>query len=242
DTFTATVLGAPVVAQATPNQVWTEGKAVNFTLPSGTFTDPENETLTYTATQSNGQALPNWLVFSAATGTFTGTAPTTAQSLGITVTATDSSKLATSETFTASVQPAASANKPGITVATQTPAQTWTDGKAVNLVLPSTTFTDALGLRMTFAAYQVSGPNVTSWLRFNAASDDFFGTVPTTAGGTVALEVVATDSQHMTATDLFEVTFASAAGHTGLSVLPVSSGALSSITPTHTTSLWALPT
>ena len=239
DTFSATVLGTPVVAAVTPNQTWTEGKAISLALPANTFTDPQNEKLTYTATQSNGQALPGWLSFNATTETFSGTAPATAQNLGITVTATDSSGLSASESFTASVQPAAPVIKPGITVTAQTPAQTWTDGQAVNLVLPSNTFTDALGLKMTFAAYEVSGPNVTSWLRFNPATDDLFGTVPATASGTVQIAVVATDAQRMTATDLFSVTLASATTHTGLSVQPASPGALASFSPSQTAGLLA---
>jgi hypothetical protein len=242
DAFTATVLGAPVVAQATPNQVWTEGKAISLALPANTFTDPQNEKLTYAATQSNGQALPSWLVFNAATETFSGTAPASAQSLGITVTATDSSLLSASDTFTASVQPAAVSITPEITVSARTPAQSWTDGQAVNFVLPSNTFTDALGLKMTFAAYEVSGTNVTSWLHFNAASDDFFGTVPATASGTVALAVVATDRNHVTATDLFNVTFASASSHSGVTMPSVPPGALALIGPTQPIGLLMLPT
>ena len=115
DTFSATVLGAPLVTAQTPNQTWTEGKAVSLALPANTFTDPQGEKLTYTATLANGQALPAWLSFNATTETFSGTAPTTAQSLSIKVTATDSSGLAASESFTASVQPAP-APRPGITV------------------------------------------------------------------------------------------------------------------------------
>ena len=60
-------------------------------------------------------------------------------------------------------------------------------------MLPSNTFTDALGLKMTFVAYEMTGPNVTSWLRFNPTAQEFFGTVPAIASGTVQLAVVATD-------------------------------------------------
>ena len=57
----------------TAAQTWKLGQAVNFTLASNTFTDPQGETLTYSATLSNGAALPSWLSFNTATGTFTGT-------------------------------------------------------------------------------------------------------------------------------------------------------------------------
>ena len=77
-------------------------------------------------------------------------------------------------------------------------------------MLPSNTFTDALGLRMMFQAYENAGPNVTSWLRFNAAAEDFHGTVPLGTSGTVQLAVVAFDRRFMQAVDLFSVTFAAA--------------------------------
>jgi hypothetical protein len=216
DAFSATVLGTPVVSSQTPTQTWVEGKSVSLALPTNTFTDPQGEGLTYTATLASGLALPSWLTFTPATETFSGTAPGTAQSLSIKVTATDSSNLSTSETFTANVAaapPAPAPTKPAITVTNPTPNQTWTDGSTVDLVLPSNTFTDALGLNMTFLAYQTSGPNVTGWLHFNPATDTLFGSVPASATGTVGIEVVALDARLATATDLFTVTLAPASGH-----------------------------
>lgn len=98
---------APVVVSQTANQTWGLGQAVSFALPSGTFYDPEAEKLTYSATQSGGSALPSWLTFNAATQAFTGTAPTTPSTLGISITATDTSGLSASETFSASISAAA---------------------------------------------------------------------------------------------------------------------------------------
>ena len=203
ETFVATVLGAPAVTAQTPGQSWAEGKAFSLTLPANTFTDPQGQHLAYTATQQNGQALPSWLQFNATTDTFSGTAPATAQTVAIKVTATDTSGLTVSEDFTAMVAPV----KPAITVTAPTPNQTWVDGETVGVTLPANTFADALGLKMTFAAYELSGPNVTSWLYFNPNTDELFGVVPKSATGTVQLAVLASDSQHMTAEDVFSVTF-----------------------------------
>jgi Putative Ig domain len=237
DIFTVAVLGAPVLTNPTANQTWTEGKTISLALPANTFTDPQGQKLVYAASQSNGQALPTWLRFNAATETFTGTAPNTVQSLSIRVTATDSSGLATSETFVAGVQ--APVIQPGIKVSAPTPNQTWTDGQKVDLVLPANTFTDALGLKMTFAESKVSGPDVTSWLRFNAATDELLGTVPMAASGTVMLKVVAADSLQMTAADLFSVTFAPIAGHTGSTAAPGSFGMAQQFDPSHVGALLA---
>jgi hypothetical protein len=212
DTFSAAVLGAPVLMGQTPNQIWVEGKPVSLVLPANAFVDPQGQKLTYAASLSGGQALPGWLSFNATTETFSGLAPTTAQSLSIKVTATDSGGLASSESFAAGVQPTPAA-RPGITVSNPMPNQTWTDGQNVALVLPTNTFTDALGLKMTFAAYQVSGPNETEWLRFNAAAHEFLGKVPMTASGSFGLLVMATDALSMAVSDVFSVTFTSGSAH-----------------------------
>jgi len=209
---------APTITDQTTTQTWTEGQAINLQLPANTFTDPQGQALSYSANQANGQALPNWLTFNAATETFSGTAPSTTQSLSLKVTATDTSGLTASETFAANV--VAPMPNPGITVTTPTPNQTWADGQAVNLVLPSNTFTDALGLKMTFAAYQVSGSSVTSWLHFNSATDTFSGKVPVHQSGSVQLEVIARDADRATATDLFSVAFVPAgAAHSGTALV-----------------------
>jgi len=122
------------------------------------------------------------------------------------VTATDTSGLSASESFTATIQPPA-ALKPAISVTDPTANQTWDDGQAVAFVLPADTFTDALGEKMMFAAYEVYGPNVTSWLHFNPATEEFFGTVPSAETGTITLAVIATDASHAMAADFFNVSF-----------------------------------
>jgi hypothetical protein len=104
ETFTATIpAAAPTLALTTPALVLAEGASFTDTLPSGTFADPQGETLTLKAALSNGATLPSWLSFNGATGTFSGTAPATAQSLMIKLTATDTSNLSMSETFALTV-------------------------------------------------------------------------------------------------------------------------------------------
>jgi hypothetical protein len=205
ENFNATVIGAPIVTSRTSNQTWTEGRAVSFVLSSRTFTDPQGQALRYSAGLANGQALPSWLRFNAVTMTFSGTPPDMAQDLGIRVSATDTSGLSASEGFTVSVKAPATAPRPGITVTAQTPAQIWTAGTTNDLVLPSGAFTDALGLRMGFVGYQISGPDATSWLHFNAAANELSGTVPAGMSGTIGIAVIATDTMKMSAVDVFSI-------------------------------------
>ncbi len=101
---------APKVTDQTANQTVSAGKAVSIALASNTFTDPQGEALTYSATQSNGSALPSWLSFNAATEKFTGAAPSAATSLTLKVTATDTGGATTSETFTLGVTAATAAS------------------------------------------------------------------------------------------------------------------------------------
>lgn len=67
----------------------TKGKAFSWRMPAGNFRDVDrNDTLSYTATLSNGKALPTWLKFDAATQTFSGTAPISG-SIDVRITASD---------------------------------------------------------------------------------------------------------------------------------------------------------
>jgi hypothetical protein len=72
-----------------------------------------------------------------------------------------------------------------ITLSNPTPEQIRTASQHATLVLPSNTFTDAPGLKMNFAAYEMSGPNVTSWLLFNTSTDKFPGAVPANGSETI---------------------------------------------------------
>jgi hypothetical protein len=151
DTVTADNVGtnatgptAPMLTSQTATQTWKLGQAVNFTLSSTTFTDPQAEKLTYSATLSSGAALPSWLTFNATTDTFTGTVPNTAAGLSLKVSATDTSSLSASETFSVLTP----ATAPMLT--SQTATQTWKLGQAVNFTLSSTTFTDPQTEKLTY--------------------------------------------------------------------------------------------
>ncbi|MCW2284326.1 hypothetical protein M2323_002125 [Rhodoblastus acidophilus] len=98
---------APKLSAQTANQTVTGGKAVSFALAANTFTDPQGEALTYSATQSNGSALPSWLTFNAATRLFSGTAPTSGGTFALKVTATDTGGASNSETFNLTVSSSA---------------------------------------------------------------------------------------------------------------------------------------
>ena len=82
---TAPMLDIPIPDQSAPI-----GTAFSYTVPANTFSDADNDPLTYTATKDDGTPLPTWLSFDHGTRTFSGTPPTTVViPLPLTVTASD---------------------------------------------------------------------------------------------------------------------------------------------------------
>jgi hypothetical protein len=203
----STPASAPIISAQTPAQTWKQAQAVSFTLAANTFTDPQQETLTYTATLANGQALPSWLSFNAATRTFTGTVPSLTSGLSIKVTATDTSGLSASETFAVSTP----ASAPVLSsISAQTPSQIWKQGQAVSFTLAANTFTDPQHEALTYRATLASGQALPSWLSFNATTLSFTGTVPALTSG-LSVKVTATDTSGLSASETFAVsTLASA--------------------------------
>jgi hypothetical protein len=93
----------PYLKNQISNQTDTVGQVLNYTFPDSTFIDDDgNNTLTYSATLSNGSSLPSWINFNPATRTFTFT-PTAIGSTGLKVIATDTANASASCTFTLNV-------------------------------------------------------------------------------------------------------------------------------------------
>ena len=96
---------APTLANPIADQTTNEDAAYGFTLPAGTFSDPDaGDSLSYSASLADGSALPGWLSFDAGTQTFSGT-PLQADvgAVDLRVTATDGGGLAAADTFALSV-------------------------------------------------------------------------------------------------------------------------------------------
>lgn len=94
----------PYLNYQIPNQTDSIGYNYNYTFPDTTFIDDDgNNTLTYTATLSNGNPLPAWLSFDTATRTFIGT-PASIGNYMIKVTATDTANAKVSCTFTLKIE------------------------------------------------------------------------------------------------------------------------------------------
>lgn len=87
--FTLQVNAAPKVAHSLEPHRAVEGQDFSFQLPSDTFVDPESDPLNLQLLQGNGETLPDWLHFDAASGTVSGHAPVGAPDLSLSLIATD---------------------------------------------------------------------------------------------------------------------------------------------------------
>ncbi|WP_459609658.1 putative Ig domain-containing protein, partial [Dickeya oryzae] len=166
---------APTVGSTVSTQSATKDTAFSFTVPGGTFVDVDSgDTLTLTATQSDGSALPTWLSFNPSTRTFSGTpGHSDVGNLTIRITATDSSNASVSTTFGLTVN---NSNLPPV-VSTPVTEQSIAQNGSFNFTVPVGTFTDPdTGDTLTLSATRADGSALPGWLSFNPSTRTFSGT------------------------------------------------------------------
>ncbi len=169
----------PVLSTPLADQVATEAAPFSYTIPAGSFTDPDGDPLTYSATLADGSPLPGFLSFNAGSQTFSGTPPVgSAGTYSITVTASDPEPVGASDTFDLVVNPAV--------------------GLTLNGTLGDDTLTGG-GLHDT-----INGLTGTDSLTGGAGDDTISLVHNTTAGGT--LPVTANLVLHMDATNTADIT------------------------------------
>ncbi|MCA6939560.1 putative Ig domain-containing protein, partial [Pectobacterium versatile] len=208
---------APVVSGTIAAQSIAQGGSLNVTVPAGTFTDPDGDTLTLSATLADGTALPAWLSFNPATGTFSGTpASGDIGNLTIKVTATDGSSASVSTTFSLTVTTVNEAPVVSGTIAAQSIAQ----GGNLNVTIPAGTFTDPDGDTLTLSATLADGTALPSWLSFNPATGTFSGTPANGDVGSLTIKVTATDGSNASVSTTFGLTV------TNVNDAPVVSGTI----------------
>lgn len=187
----------PTVAHTIADQVATEDQAFSFTIPANTFQDADpSDTLTLTATV-NGDALPTWLKFNAATRTFSGTpGHYDLKDLNVTVTASDG-KDSVSDTFLLDLVAVNHAPTVNVPIADQEIRRY----DEFSLTINSSTFQDIdTGDALT---YKVTG--APSWLKYNAASHTLTGQPLKGDLGSYKVTVTATDTHNLSVSDTFVI-------------------------------------
>jgi Putative Ig domain/Bacterial Ig domain/RTX calcium-binding nonapeptide repeat (4 copies) len=196
---------APTVQNAIADRNATEDSIFSFTVPANAFADIDaGDTLTYSATLDNGDALPSWLTFNASTKTFSGVpADENVGAIDIKVTATDASGASVSDIFKLTV---ANINDAPILV-DAIADQTATEDSSFSFTVPSNSFKDFdLVDTLTYAATLENGASLPSWLTFDAATRTFFGTPGNNNVGAIDIKVTATDTAGASISDTFKLT------------------------------------
>ncbi|WP_420899326.1 putative Ig domain-containing protein [Pectobacterium parmentieri] len=194
---------APVVGTPIPPQSVAQDGGFNFTVPAGTFTDPDGDTLTLSATLADGSPLPSWLHFDPTIGTFSGTPGNgDVGMLVIRVTATDGSNTSISTSFGLTVTNINDAPVVGTPIPPQSVAQ---DG-GFNFTVPAGTFTDPDGDTLTLSATLANGSPLPSWLHFDPTIGTFSGTPGNGDIGTLVIRVTATDGSNTSISTSFGLT------------------------------------
>jgi len=202
----ANINDTPEVGTVIGDQQTQAGQAWQYAIPSDAFIDIDvDDELTYSATLSDGGALPDWLSFDATTGTFTGTPPAgEAANLSLKVTATDLAGASVDQVFALSVEHDNHAPAAGAPIVAQQGEQ----DSAWQFSIPSDAFTDADGDALTYSATLADGGPLPGWLSFDAASGSFSGTPGNSEVGSLSLKVTATDPSGLSASQSFALEIA----------------------------------
>jgi Ca2+-binding RTX toxin-like protein len=177
---------APELYAPLENQLTGRGSVFDYRLPWNAFTDPDGDTLAYTATLSDGSPLPEWLTFDAERGNFTGVPPEYGTT-SILVTARDGGNLSTTASFNIEVLNRAP-------VVSFLPNRGLAFGDTFHYVLPSIAFSDPdVNDSLTYSATLSDSSPLPSWLHFDPATATFDG-IPGSLGVT-NVRVTATDME-----------------------------------------------
>ncbi len=176
----------------------------SFTIPGNTFTDADaGDTLTISASLSNGDALPAWLTFDPDTQTFSGTPNEEDDStLVLKVTATDQTGLTAEASFNLTLHSANAAPE----VAQALTDQSATEDQPFVFTIPAGTFVDGnADDTLTYAATLATGEALPEWLDFDVTGNTFIGTPGNADVGAITINVTATDGSGASASNSFSI-------------------------------------
>jgi hypothetical protein len=223
DDFTLTISNTnddPTLANAIADQTATENSAFSFQFADNTFADVDaSDTLSFTATLSDGSALPTWISFDAATRTFSGTpTDTDIGTITIRVTASDGNGGTITDDFdivtSAAGGGAGGNNEP--TVSSPIADQTATESSAFSFQFADNTFADDDATdTLTYTSTLSDGSALPTWLSFDTATRTFSGTPANSDVGTISVRVTANDGNGGTVNDDFSIVVSAAGGGAG---------------------------
>ncbi|HEY1100207.1 MAG TPA: putative Ig domain-containing protein, partial [Myxococcota bacterium] len=196
---------APVVSVVIPDQTTAEDALFTYDTSANFLDDDAGDSLTYTATLANGDPLPSWLHINGATGQLFGTPGNNdVGGYNVTVTATDESGEAVSDTFALTVTnvndaPVVSILLPNQTMAEDAPFSFNTSGY----------FNDVdfiHGDSLTYSATLLNGDPLPAWLSINPVTGVLSGTPANGDVGAIGVVVTVTDESGAHTSDAFALT------------------------------------
>ena len=197
----------PVAAVVIADQAINEDAGFSFTVPPASFTDVDvGDSLSLSASLTDGSPLPAWLVFDSATQTFSGT-PLNGDvgALTIQVTATDTAGATATQDFHVTVNN----TNDGPVASAVIADQSTNEDAGFSFTVPLASFTDVdVGDQLTLSAALADGSVLPAWLTFDPATQTFSGTPLNEDVGSLAIRVTATDTSGAFATQDFTVTVA----------------------------------
>jgi VCBS repeat-containing protein len=224
---------APVVQTPIPDQIWDGEGSHSFQIPADTYYFDDNEPLDLTATLDNGDPLPGWLSFDAATGTFSGNPDLSVDgtSLDIRVTATNQFTPPQSvvDTFTLSLTNTNDSPTVATSIADQAHTGTGTWSYSVAGAFADVDVDNAVDT-LTYSAVVLNDDGSTSalpgWLTFDSGTQTFSGN-PTGGVPYLNLRVIGTDSDGATVSSDFTLSLQDVTNQAG--VLDANNDATASI-------------
>ncbi len=172
--FQLKVEGPPVLTTPLPDVTNVRNTLLNLNLDQNAFTDPNGDSLTYSARLNGTYALPKWLSFSG-TGFFSGT-PIALEKLNITVFANDGFGGIVSDSFS-------------MVVTDPIPAMTAVAGGSVVFQqIPETAFED-MGTITEYTGGLAGGGPLPIWIQFDEKTQTFTAKPPLGRASTLLLQV-----------------------------------------------------
>ena len=200
----------PRVALNLPVQKINEKSRWQYTIPANAFHDADGDSLSYSATQADGNPLPKWLNFNAANRTFSGTPGNDdVGNLALRITASDNRGGVASQNLALQIANVNDAPQIGAAIANHTSES----GKPLQYRLPVNAFKDIdKGDVLTLSAKLENGQPLPSWLSFDEKTGQFSGTPPSSrTANNYRIAVTATDKGGLSARQNFTLSIKPAA-------------------------------
>jgi len=198
---------APVATAAIDDKLVLEDTPFAFQLPMDAFTDvDQGDSLTYSATLTDGTPLPSWLAFDPATRTFSG-APSNGdvRTVSVSVTVIDQSGASASSLFDFGVVNTNDAPVAASPLVDQNAAE----DAAFSFTIPADAFTDMdAGDALAYTVALADGTALPQWLVYDPATRTFSGTPANEDVGSLDVTVAATDLVGLSVSSTFALAIA----------------------------------